>query len=292
MPDAVELEPGLRRITAPNPSPMTFRGTNTYLLGQGARAVIDPGPGDDAHLDAILRACPGGISHILVTHAHADHSHLAPALAERCGAPVLAFGPATAGRSEVMRRLAAQGLAGGGEGIDAGFAPDRCLADGETIEGDGWRLRAIWTPGHSANHLCFAWGRRLFSGDHVMGWASSVVSPPDGDMTRFMASCRSLQGLGLRRLFPGHGDPVEDPEQRLSWLIAHRRQREAEILAALRDAAGTAAELAGRIYRDLPPGLLAMAERNVLAHLVDLWARGLVTATPELSATARFARAA
>ncbi len=162
-----ELEPGIRRILAPNPSPMTYWGTNTYVVGEGRVAVIDPGPADPVHLRAILNGLAPGetVSYILVTHAHLDHSPLARPLAEATGAPVLAFGDALAGRSQVMCALVEGGLRSGGEGVDAGFAPDICLADGEAVAGDGWRLTALWTPGHFANHLCFALEDALFTAD-------------------------------------------------------------------------------------------------------------------------------
>lgn len=288
MDDTKDLAPGLLRITAPNPSPMTYHGTQTYILGSGARAVIDPGPDDPAHLQAILRACPDGISHIFVTHAHRDHSALAPALSECSGAPVLAYGPAVAGRSEVMSRLVAEGMQGGGEGVDAAFSPDITLSDGQTVAGEGWHLTALWSPGHTSNHICLAWGDSLFSGDHVMGWATSIVSPPDGDMAQFRASCRGLKGRGLIRAFPGHGDPVDSLENRLDWLIAHRQQREAQILAALGEAPGTPAAITQAVYTDVAPHLWPMAERNVFAHLVDLAGQGRVTCTPSLSLSASF----
>lgn len=275
------LSPGLRRILAPNPSAMTFWGTNTYLLGDRDIAVIDPGPDDPGHLRAILDAVPPGarVSHILVTHAHRDHSPLARSLAAATGAPVMAFGEATAGRSAAMEELAAAGLAGGGEGVDHDFEPDVRLADGAEIEGAGWRLTALHTPGHMGNHVSLAWGETLFTGDHVMGWASSLVSPPDGDVSDFMASCARLRRRGWRVFHPGHGGPVAEPRARLDWLIGHRRAREAQIRAALAAAPGTAAEIARRIYTDTPEALLPAATRNVLAHLLDLRARGL--AQPE-----------
>ena len=174
------LGPGLRRVLAPNPSPMTFRGTNTYLVGTRELAVIDPGPEDPVHLYAIMAALEPGqsISHILVTHAHIDHSPLAAALSERSGAQIWAFGDALAGRSAVMQDLAARGLAGGGEGVDMNFAPHHLLADGDVIEGDGWQLETIHTPGHFGNHIAFAMEDVCFTADHVMGWASSLVSTP------------------------------------------------------------------------------------------------------------------
>ncbi|REC53726.1 MBL fold metallo-hydrolase [Rhodosalinus sediminis] len=287
---ALPLGPGLRRITAPNPSPMTFRGTNTYLLGTRGLAVIDPGPDDPAHLEAILAALGPGqrITHILVTHAHLDHSPLARPLARETGAPVLAFGDARAGRSAVMTRLAAAGLAGGGEGVETGFAPDATLADGAEVAGDGWRLTALHTPGHFGNHLCFAAGDTLFTGDLVMGWASSLVSPPDGDLTDFMASCARLSGHRWRVMHPGHGAPIADPAARLAWLLAHRRTREAQIRAALAEGPGTADALARRIYADTPPELLPAAARNVFAHLVDLAGRDLARPEGPLSAGAVF----
>ncbi|WP_212525938.1 MBL fold metallo-hydrolase [Actibacterium sp. MT2.3-13A] len=287
--EAQELEPGIRRILAPNPSPMTFRGTNTYLLGRRRVAVIDPGPDDPAHLAAILGALGPGetVSHILLTHSHVDHSALVPALARATGAPVLAYGDSAAGRDPQIAAIA--GL-GGGEGIDAGFAPDHCLADGDTVEGDGWSLKAIWTPGHMGNHMCFAAADAVFTGDHVMGWATSMVSPPDGDLTAFMASLEKLQGRHDRVFYPAHGAPVTDPEARLAELIAHRRGREAQILAALDSGPATVAALTARIYTDVAPSLLKAAGRNVLAHLIDLTRRGLAAPQGELRAEAVFTR--
>ena len=289
---AETLSPGLRRIVAPNPSPMTWRGTNTYLVGDTGLAVIDPGPDDPAHLQAILDAVGPGqhVSHILVTHAHLDHSPLARALSRVTGAPVHAFGDARSGRSAVMEMLADQGLAGGGEGVDAAFRPDVALADGEILQGDGWEIRAVWTPGHFGNHLSFVWGDIGFSGDLVMGWASSLVSPPDGDLTDFMASCDRLRAEGLRILHAGHGAPVTDPAGRIDWLTGHRRGREAAILAALEDGPADAGTLTRAIYTDTPAALLPAAERNVFAHLVDLVGKNLVAPKGTLSAKAVFSR--
>lgn len=284
-----QVAPGLRRVLASNPSPMTLWGTNTWIVGEGDVAVIDPGPADPAHLDAILAALRPGerVARIVVTHAHLDHTPLARPLAGETGAPVLAFGDARAGLDPAMEAFAALG---GGEGVDADFFPDEVLPDGGTVAAGGWELQAIHTPGHFGNHICLRWGEALFSGDHVMGWATSLVSPPDGSMTDFMASLRRLQGLGLRRMYPGHGDPVEAPEARLAGLIAHREGREAEILRALDAGPATPARLAAAIYRDTPAALLPAAERNVLAHLIDLVLRGLVTADPAPAPGAMFGR--
>ena len=285
------IAPGVTRILAPNPSPMTFRGTNTYLIGEDDLAVIDPGPASEAPLSAILSACGPRrrISHILVTHSHLDHSPLAAQLRAKTGAHVFAFGTADAGRSAIMQDLAARGLAGGGEGIDQAFDCDHRLADGAMLTGPDWQLEAIHTPGHIGNHLCFALGDILFSGDHVMGWASSLVSPPDGDLTDFMLSCHKLQQREWSQFLPGHGAPILDPHDRLDWLITHRRQRETAILDRLREAPCTAADLTLAIYTDTPAALLPAAERNVLSHLVDLTQRGAVHPINDLSETATFA---
>ncbi len=287
---AQTLAPGLRCIVAPNPSPMTYRGTNTYLLGIRDIAVIDPGPDHATHLETILDALQPGqrVSHIIVTHAHIDHAPLARPLADRTGAPVLAFGGATAGRSPVMTTLAAAGLAGGGEGIDADFRPDQTLADGAVIDGGDWHLEVIHTPGHLGNHIALGWGNACFTADHVMGWASSLVSPPDGDLTDFMASCRRLRTRDWQVFHPGHGAPVTDPAGRLDWLIAHRKGREAAIRSALAAAPATAQRLAQQIYTDVPPVLLAAAERNVFAHLIDLTGRNLVSPLGDLAINATF----
>ncbi len=286
------LEPGLRRIVAPNPSPMTYRGTNTYLIGTQGLAVIDPGPDHAGHLAAILEAVTDEqqITHIFVTHAHLDHSPLARPLAQITGAPVYAFGPANAGRSEIMQQLAEGGLVGGGEGIDVDFQPDFELADTDTITGEGWTLQALHTPGHIGNHLSFGWNSVCFTADHVMGWASSLVSPPDGDLTDFMFSCQNLMEHSWSAFYPGHGAPIENPHARLEWLIAHRKSRETAILDRLANEPATAEELAKLIYSDTPIALLPAAERNVLAHLIDLAGRGLVKPEPALSANAIFKR--
>ncbi len=287
---AIELEPGLRRILAANPSPMTYRGTNTYLLGETSLAVIDPGPTLPDHLDAILAAVEPAqrITHIIVTHSHLDHSPLAAELSLRTGAPIYAFGGAKAGRSPVMTELAAAGMADGGEGIDTEFQPDITVADGALITGDGWTLEVIHTPGHLGNHIALAWKDACFTADHIMGWASSLVSPPDGDLSDFMASCLRLRDRSWRVFHPGHGAPVTDPSARLDWLITHRNSRESAILDGLTKSPATAQSLAQDIYTTTPASLLAAAERNIFAHLVDLMGKSRVEPIGNLTATARF----
>ncbi|WP_425039678.1 MBL fold metallo-hydrolase [Primorskyibacter sp. S187A] len=291
-PRLFELAPDIRRLIAPNPSPMTYWGTNTYLLGQRDVAVIDPGPTDATHCKAILDAVPSGgsISHIFVTHAHLDHSPGARDLAQATGAMVHAFGPATAGRSEVMTALATEGFAGGGEGVDDAFIPDVILEDAQTVSSRDWDLTALHTPGHMGNHLSFAWNDLCFCGDLVMAWSSSLVSPPDGDLTDFMASCERLKEGAYKALHPGHGLPIEDPAARLDWLIQHRKSREQQILSALTQAPGTAEALAARIYTDIPPNLLPAAARNVFAHLIDLTGKAQVAPTTTLRFDAVFAK--
>ena len=295
---AETLAPGIRRVLCDNPSAFTFRGTNTYLVGQGAGiAVIDPGPLDAAHQAAILAALAPGetITHILTTHAHGDHTPLAAPLSKATGAPVLGFGKATRGQSTIMAQLAAEGVLGGGEGMDASFAPDHQLEDGEEIIGDGWRFKALWTPGHHSNHMAFdcdlgdGYGT-VFCGDHVMAWSTSIVSPPDGDLTQFMDSCRKLLARPAQVYHPGHGPEIDDPHARLSWLMEHRQARETSILEAIEQAPGTVGSITARVYTDTPAHLLPAAERNVLAHLIDLTIRNLVEPVGDVSANATFKR--
>ncbi len=289
----LQLAEGLRVITCGNASPMTFTGTQTYLLGELEVAVIDPGPNDPAHLAAIEKALKGQVlSHIIVTHSHVDHSPLAAVLSAKTGAPVYGFGPADAARSKLMNRLAVEGNLGGAEGIDQNFSPNILISDDGEIHGVGWALRAIHTPGHLSNHLCFAWegNDSLFSGDHVMGWASTLISPPDGDLTAFMASLRTLQNRTEHTYYAGHGAPVFEAHNMLDYLLAHRLGREDQIMARLQSAPRTVAELTAGIYTDVNPMLQGAASRNVLAHLIDLFERGLVTPEEAFSAQARFKR--
>lgn len=289
--EMVELAPGLRRIIAPNPSPMTYWGTNTYVLGRGAVTLVDPGPNIAAHAKAILSGLAKGetIARILVTHSHVDHSPLARPMAEAAGVPVYAYGNAEAGRSEVMRALVAEGLASGGEGVDSAFAPDICLADGAPLDiGNGEEVTAVWTPGHFANHLSFAYGGALLSGDHIMGWASTMISPPDGDLSAFFASCEMLLARGETTYYPGHGAPVADGPARTREMVAHRKAREAEILASLAKGAKTPRALTQEIYQDTPPALHGAAMRNVFAHLIDLTNKEKTAPSGALSEAAEF----
>jgi glyoxylase-like metal-dependent hydrolase (beta-lactamase superfamily II) len=275
--DVEEIAPGIRMVRAANPSQLTGSGTNSYLIGTGAVALIDPGPSLSSHRDALLGALSPGerISHILVTHPHKDHSALAPEMATITGAKIYAFGTVTEGRSLATTRTSLT-VEDGGEGLDMTFTPDHRLGDGAEIAGDDWSLRAIHTPGHLGGHLCFALGEVLFSGDHMMGWSSTVISPPDGDMAAYMASLRRLQQEPWTIALPGHGDPIRNPAARLTELITHREARDAQIRAALAGGAMGLQALTLAVYHDIPPSLLPVAERNTLAHLIDLEERKLV----------------
>ena len=275
----------LQTILAPNPSPLTGPGTNTFLLGEAGIAVIDPGPDIASHQAASLQAGDGRITHILITHAHLDHSAGAAALSAATGAPVLAFGDADAGRSPLMQSLA--DTAGGGEGRDTAFRPDQLLRDGDLIEGADWSLTAIHTPGHMGNHLSFMWNDQLFCGDVILGWSSTLISPPDGDLLDYFRSLDRIEALCPARLLPAHGDPVEAPLPRIAALRAHRQDRTAQILAALRDGPANAADLARRIY-DVPPALLPAAARNVLAHLIALTQLGVAGAPAKMTSESEF----
>lgn len=283
-----ETKAQIRVLTAPNPSPLTGPGTNSFLIGRDEVAVIDPGPEIESHLQALVAtAGPGRIGHIFVTHAHLDHSQGARRLAELTGAPVLAFGPGQAGRSALMRRLADNGLAGGGEGMDSAFRPDLLLRDGDVVETAEWSITALHTPGHMGNHLAFRVGDELMSGDIVLGWSSTLISPPDGDLADYFRTLDRIESLSLRRLYPAHGDPVDDIPARLDELRQHRRSRTAQILAELSRAPGTPADLTRRIY-DVPEPLFPAATRNVFAHLAALWSLGAVWAEPTLTSEAIF----
>ncbi|WP_395005601.1 MBL fold metallo-hydrolase [Cypionkella sp.] len=286
----IAISPVITCLRADNPSPMTGTGTNSYLLrGAEGAVLIDPGPDLDLHQEAILRELgPDPLAAILVTHAHLDHSALAPRLGRATGAPILASGRVDQGRSATMQRLAALGLQEGGEGLDHSFAPDQQISDGQVLRLGGLNITVIATPGHLSGHLSFALGPSLFSGDHVMGWSSSLVSPPGGDMGAYMASLAKLQTQDWRVFLPGHGAPVTAPAARLAELTAHRCAREHAVLQCLAQAPATAARLAQMIYTDTPAALLPAASRNILAHLIDLHERNLIRPQGRLTADTVF----
>ncbi len=263
------LQSAVVRLTANNPSPFTNTGTQNYVVGTVDLAVIDPGPLDDAHLSALIDVIAGRpVRAILCTHTHRDHSPLAAPLKAATGAPIVGCAPLA--------------LADLGPRADAAFdpdyAPDRVLADGDAVAGEGWTLRAVATPGHTSNHLCFALEetQALFSGDHVMGWSTSIVSPPDGDMGDYLASLEKLLGRDDRVYFPGHGPAVENPQRLVRGMMGHRKQREGAILRLLRGGKGDVDAMVRAMYAGLDPRMHPAAARSVLAHLFDLRRRGLV----------------
>ena len=284
-----ELADGILRLRAANSGPMTGTGTNTYVLsGPDGTVVIDPGPQSAPHLSAILAAIGStALRAILITHAHLDHTALTPALVAATAARVMAYGGATSGRSARMQGLADQ-LGAGGEGADHGFAPDDLLRDEQTLDLAGLQIKVLHTPGHMGGHLCFGLGGVLFSGDHVMGWSTSLISPPDGDMSAYMAQLARLSRHPWGQFLPGHGEVITDPAARLAHLITHRRAREAQLLAVLRTAPATAARIAAQLYRDISPTLLPAATRNILAHLIDLHDRNQVATDGQLTADTLF----
>jgi glyoxylase-like metal-dependent hydrolase (beta-lactamase superfamily II) len=283
--EAIEVAPSVRRVTAPNAGPFTFHGTNTFLIGAKTLAVLDPGPADPAHIDALMLAIGGAeVAHILVSHTHRDHSPGARLLQARTGGKILAEGrhrPSRPPRTGEELRLDTGG--------DLEFMPDAILKDGEIVERDGYRLQAIATPGHTANHLAFALAGTdiLFSGDHVMGWSTTVVAPPDGSMTDYMASLDRLLDRQERRYLPAHGGAVENAPAYMRALRAHRKMREAAILDGLRRGDRKIPDLVARVYQGLDPRLSGAAALSTLAHLEELVERGAVSSdgAPALDST-------
>ena len=281
-----EVMPGVRRVLAPNPGPLTFTGTVTFILGAGKVAIIDPGPENEQHVAAVLNAVRNEtVTHIIVTHTHRDHSPAAAAVKAATGAPTLAEGPHRAARplhlGEVKRTES---------GGDQHFRPDRTLTDGEVITGDGWSLEAVATPGHTANHMAYALRGTdvLFSGDHVMAWSTSVVAPPDGAMRDYMNSLFKLRARAERTYFPGHGPAVRDAPRFVDRFIAHREARESAILHRLAKGETDIPSLVRAIYIGLDARLTAAAGLSVLAHLEDLIARGMVLTDGDAAVDGRY----
>ena len=264
-----ELEPAIGRVLAANPSAFTYTGTQTYLVGEREVAVIDPGPDIPDHLDALMAAVAGRrVAAIMCTHTHRDHSPASRPLAEATGAPIVGCAP-LALESVGPRADAA---------FDGDYQPDRVLEDGEEVEVDGRRLVAVATPGHTSNHLCYSdlASGALFTGDHVMGWSTTVVVPPDGEMARYMASLEKLRGRDDRVYYPAHGRPVTKPQQYVRGLIGHRMQRQKQIVRLVEERARPIPEIVADAYPGLDPRLVVAAGGSVFAHLLDLEARGIV----------------
>jgi glyoxylase-like metal-dependent hydrolase (beta-lactamase superfamily II) len=281
-----EVMPGVRRLLCNNPSPFTYKGTVSYIIGRGRVAIVDPGPEDAAHAAALLNAVRGEtVTHIFVTHTHRDHSPGTAAVKAATGATVLAEGPHRAARplnvGEAPRLDASN---------DTDFAPDRRLADGELVSGDGWTIEAVTTPGHTANHMAYAFKEQgvLFSGDHVMGWSTPVVAPPDGSMGDYMASLEKLRARPETIYLPGHGGAVTNAPHFVAAYILHRKAREAAIVNRLGQGESDIPALVGAIYQNLDPRLTKAAGMSVLAHLEDLVARGTVASDGAPSIAGRY----
>ena len=281
--EAAQVSTLIRRVVANNPSKYTYLGTGTYIVGHGDVAVIDPGPNLDSHRDALAAALAGErVRTIVVTHCHSDHSPLAAWLRETTGAPTVAFGPhgAVDDDPDLDDPDPDEAAAEHKETIDVAFQPDVRVVDGETAAvGPGYTLRAVHTPGHTSNHLCIALEEEnsLFTGDHVMGWSTTVVSPPDGDMRAYIDSLRKVQSRSDAQLWPTHGAPVTEPGPFLGAYLAHRLEREAQVLDAVRSGVSRVADIVELLYADVRPELHKPARRSVLAHLVKLVGDGTVT---------------
>lgn len=272
--DAEAVAPGIRRVICTNAGPFTHRGTNSWILGQGRVAIVDPGPADAAHLEALLKAVAGEtVTHVIVTHTHRDHSPGAAALQAATGAMTAGFGPHLTAQAEEA-----------GEGGDHAFTPDITLADGATLAEGDWSVTAVHTPGHCANHICLALPDGvLLSGDHVMAWSTTVVSPPDGDMADYMASLQKLLARGDRLYLPGHGPVLPEPMAYVTALLAHRREREAMVMTALAKAGISPIEaLLPAVYGEIDQKLVRGAQRSLLAHLRKLKAEKIVGELDEI----------
>lgn len=279
--EAVLVAPTVLRITANNPGPFTFHGTNSYVVGRETLAIIDPGPDDTMHLEALVKAIAGRpVSHIFVSHTHRDHSPLAARLKALTGALVLAEGPHRPARALRIGEINPLDAS-----ADTDFAPDIALPDDTVVDGDGWRIRTVLTPGHAANHAAFALEGTgiLFSADHVMAWATTIVAPPDGAMADYMQSLNKLINRGDGVLLPGHGGSVSRPRTFMRGLKAHRKMRERAILERLIAGDRTIKAIVTAIYRETDPRLHGAAGLSVLAHLEDLVSRGLVKAERDVS---------
>lgn len=288
------LSPLIRRVVAKNPSAFTFKGTGTYIVGRGTVAVIDPGPLLGEHVDALTRALAGEtVSHILVTHTHIDHSPAAAPFQATTGAKTYGFGPHGSGRTRELEHDPGLGKGPFEEGGDRDFVPNAVMREGDTAAGPGWHLTALETPGHTSNHLCFRLAEEdaVFTGDHIMGWSTTAIGPPDGDMAAYKRSLkRFLPGgdAAASRFWPTHGPPVTETAKLVQAYLAHRDGREALILRAMERGATTVPEMVARVYLGLDPRLTAAAGRSTLAHLIELMDRGIVAADETRGAPAHY----
>ena len=290
--EAEQLEDDLVVITADNASPMTFTGTRTYILGTENFIVIDPGPDSETHLSSIMKYIgKRKVTDILLTHSHIDHSPLSRQLKIETGAKIIGFGSADQARTSFMKKLSSSLDLGGEEGIDKDLVLDEKVIEKQLLTLNDYSFEVVHTPGHLSNHICFSLKERkiLFSGDHVMGWATTLISPPDGDLGSFMNSLEKLSARDEVVYYPGHGKPLNEPRKMVLAQINHRRDREKQILNSVSKISRTPAEIVDEVYIGLNPMLKAAAIRNVLAHLIDLYERDKVS-TEKFSQTAKFSK--
>jgi glyoxylase-like metal-dependent hydrolase (beta-lactamase superfamily II) len=281
-----EVGPGIRRVIAENPSPFTLYGTGTYILGSGEVAVIDPGPADEAHIEAVLKAVAGEtITHILVTHTHMDHSPGCRLLKQHCDARTYAYGPHGAGKLE-------QGVPVE-EGGDMEFQPDEIVRDGDVLQGGNWSVECVYTPGHTSNHMCFQLreAKALFTGDHIMGWSTSIISPPDGDMEAYLASLELLLERDDEVYWPTHGPAITDPKALVRAFIEHRREREAQIMKCVADGVELIADMVPLMYKGTPEFMYPAAARSVFAAVEFMVKRGELKTDGVVDLGARYRRA-
>ena len=281
----VQVSPMVRRIVANNPGPFTFKGTGTYIIGHGKVGVIDPGPNDEEHVEAMMVALDGEeITHQLITHTHNDHSPAAKLVKARTGAKTYGFGPHGSGKYGKGFTVEAGG--------DTDFIPDIALLDGDVIKGENWTINCIHTPGHTSNHLCFHLDQEnaLFPGDHVMGWSTTVVSPPDGDVFEYMNSLRKLAGRSDRIYYPTHGAPIDSPQRFVRAILVHRKMRESQILDCLDKEIYTIPFMVEQMYKDLDERLIGAAQQSIFAHIIDLSNRGIIKPQDEISIDSEFYR--
>lgn len=281
----VQVSPMVRRIVANNPGPYTFKGTGTYIIGHGKVAVIDPGPNDEEHVEALMVALDGEeITHQLVTHTHNDHSPAAKLIQARTGAKTYGFGPHGSGKYGKGFTVEAGG--------DTNFIPDIALLDGDVIKGDNWTINCIHTPGHTSNHLCFHLDQEnaLFPGDHVMGWSTTVISPPDGDMSDYMDSLRKLAERSDRIYYPTHGAPIEGPQRFVRAILVHRKMRESQILDCLDKEIYTIPFMVEHMYKNLDKRLVGAAQHSIFAHIIDLSNRGIIKPRDKITIESEYYR--
>jgi glyoxylase-like metal-dependent hydrolase (beta-lactamase superfamily II) len=281
--EVVTVSPGIRRVIANNPSPFTFHGTGTYIIGEGDVAIVDPGPRDEAHIRNLLKATEGErITHVLVTHTHMDHSPGCALLDQYTDAPTYAYGPHGAGSEEKGIKVE--------EGGDMEFNPTHRVVDGQIIEGGNWSVECVYTPGHTSNHMCFQHreSEGLFTGDHVMGWSTSIISPPDGDMAAYMQSLNKLLVRDDKTYWPTHGAPITDPKPFVETFITHREEREAQIIQCIKSGTNTIVDMVPQMYADLPEFMYPAAARSALAAIAYLVQKGELLCEGEVNLQASY----